>query len=193
MTPAQRKQSSSAIPIVRSSRRLSMSRRLALTALASALILSTADLSSASAFGHGGGAGLHGGLRGGALHGGGIHTPGGYFGARIPRGPGHPIVPLPVRGPGHPVIPVPVRGPGKPPVVIGWPGWKSSPSLASRILLGGRQIHLCHRSWRCLHPSCCGTCSCLTKSYLQDGTVVFADQCTNESATAAPAAAAPNG
>ncbi len=38
-----------------------------------------------------------------------------------------------------------------------------------------------------------GTCSCLTKSYLQDGAVVFADQCTHESATAAPAAAAPNG
>jgi hypothetical protein len=31
------------------------------------------------------------------------------------------------------------------------------------------------------------TCTCLTKTYLQDGTVVFADQCTKESAAASPA------
>ncbi len=170
-----------------------MSRRLALTALASALILSTANLSSASAFGHGGGAGFHGGLRGGALHGGGLHTPGGYFGARIPRGPGHPIVSVPVRGPGHPVIPVPVRGPGKPPVVIGWPGWHHHHHWhPGYYWVDGRYTYVTDPGV-VTTPAVAGTCSCLTKNYLQDGSVVFADQCTHESATAAPAAAAPNG
>jgi hypothetical protein len=33
--------------------------------------------------------------------------------------------------------------------------------------------------------------NCLSKSYLQDGTVVFTDNCTNETATSAPAQDAP--
>lgn len=158
-----------------------MSRCLALTALASALILSTADLSSAWAFGHGGGAGFHGGLRGGGIHG--IHASGGYFGARIPRGPGHPGI-----------VHVPVRGPGRPPVVIGWPGWHHHHwhYRPGYYWVDGRYTYVPGPSV-VTTSAVAGTCSCLTKSYLQDGTVVFADQCTNESATAAPAAAAPNG
>ena len=163
-----------------------MSRRLALTALASALILSTADLSSASAFGHGGGAGFHGGLRGGGWHGGGIrgiHAPGGYFGARIPRGPGHPGI-----------VHVPVRGPGKPTVVVGWPGWHHHHwhYRPGYYWVDGRYTYVTGPG-AVTTSAVGGTCSCLTKSYLQDGTVVFADQCTHESATAAPATAAPNG
>jgi hypothetical protein len=40
-----------------------------------------------------------------------------------------------------------------------------------------------------------GTCpgNCLSKSYLEDGTVVFNDRCTHESATAAPLNASPRG
>jgi hypothetical protein len=37
------------------------------------------------------------------------------------------------------------------------------------------------------------TCNCLTKNYMPDGTVVFADQCTKESAAAAPIPPAPRG
>ena len=161
-----------------------MFRRLALTALASVLILSTADLSPASAFGHGGGAGFHGGLRGGGWHGGvihGNHAPGGYFRARIPRGPGHPV------------IPVPVRGPGKLPVVIGWPGWHHHHHWHPGYYWVGSRYTYVTDPGVVTTSAVTGTCSCLTKSYLQDGTVVFSDQCTHESATAAPAAAAPNG
>jgi hypothetical protein len=163
-----------------------MSRRLALTALASVLILSTADLPSALAFGHGGGAGFHGGLRGGGWHGGAIrgnHAPGGYFGVRIPRGPGHPGI-----------VHVPVRGPGKPPVVVGWPGWHHHHwhYRPGYYWVDGRYTYVTGPGV-VTTSAVGGTCSCLTKSYLQDGTVVFTDQCTNESATAAPATATPNG
>lgn len=36
-------------------------------------------------------------------------------------------------------------------------------------------------------PSSPGPCTCLTKSYLQDGSVLFQDACTKESALATPA------
>ncbi len=38
-----------------------------------------------------------------------------------------------------------------------------------------------------------GTCSCLSKTYLEDGTVVFTDRCTHESAAAAPVPPSPRG
>jgi hypothetical protein len=38
-----------------------------------------------------------------------------------------------------------------------------------------------------------GTCNCLFKEYLQDGSVVFTDRCTKESAIAAPLPSNPRG
>jgi hypothetical protein len=40
-----------------------------------------------------------------------------------------------------------------------------------------------------VQPAANQSCNCLSKSYAPDGTVVFADNCSKETATAAPAGA----
>ena len=141
-----------------------MFKRITLAALASTAILSFASLSPASAQHHSGMGGMH-------LGGGGMHHPGGGFhpGGFHPGGFHHPHHPRWWRWHWrhYPYNPVFVE-----------PGYSTS-YVAPTYATSAPAVATC--------PS-----NCLKKQYLEDGSVVFTDQCTNESATA-PATAGSNG
>lgn len=139
-----------------------MLRKSTLLAVAASAALGLAMLSPISASAHGGGGGGHGG--GGHGGGGGMHGGGGHGGG------GH-------GGWGH-------------------GGW----GHGGHIHFGG------HYRWRYAHyhrpiwyarpvvysgytvarPITPGPCTCLTKEYTQDGSVLFKDRCTNEEAMNPP-------
>jgi hypothetical protein len=156
-----------------------MSRKLIL-GLAAAATIATASLSSSDVYARGFGFG-------GGGFGGGHFASGGNFGGRTLafRGPGlpggghtlHPILP-PGGNPGHPGFP-------------GHPGWIGHfGHYGHWVFRGGRWIILdggddvvvpVVATGPATVP---GPCTCLTKTYTTDGLVVFADLCTQESASA---------
>jgi hypothetical protein len=113
--------------------------------------------------------------------------------------PGHPPVhpPVVVHPPGHP--PVVVHPPGHPPVVVHPPG---HPPVVQHhphhfphwVLRNGvwvivnEEIQAAPVVSSAMRVAPQAVCSCLTKTYTPDGVVVFADVCTNESASADSAA-----
>ena len=144
-----------------------MFKRITLATLASAAILSSAALSPASA---------------GHPVMGGMHHPGGFFGPRMPAGG------MSQPGGFHPVGSV---------ARIGRMARLSMPH--SRITRTGIGIGVIGvygpvfvdqgyvaPAYVASAPAPVATCpaNCLAKQYLQDGSVLFTDQCTNENATA---------
>ena len=88
------------------------------------------------------------------------------------RGPAHPGLRRPLvyipgpyfRRPAYVPVPVPTYVPTTPTYVQPAPAYTPAP----------------------VQPSASQNCNCLSKSYLQDGTVAFYDRCTNETASTAP-------
>jgi len=82
---------------------------------------------------------------------------------RYPRRPVY-IIPGPyIRRPAYVPVPVPTYVPTTPTYVQPAPAYTPAP----------------------VQPSASQNCNCLSKSYLQDGTVAFYDRCTNETASTA--------
>ena len=143
-----------------------MSRKLTLTlALATAATIAAASLgsSTADARGFGGGFGggrvASGGFRGGHIASSGrtltpILNPGHTGDPRFPRWPGHP---------GH--------------------NWTYHPH-GHLVFRFGRWITIDEAVDDVPATPVSGPCTCLTKTYTQDGLVVFADVCTKEAASA---------
>jgi len=153
-----------------------MSRTLILT-LAAAATITVASFASSSSYAHGFGGGGHASFGGHASVGGHVGTTRLNGGGRVAGNGGRTF------NPGHPGHGYPGRGyPGRPGHWAGHPGghW---------IFRGGR--------WIVVDPVVGGVddaapvsaagpgpCTCLTKTYTQDGLVVFADVCTKEAASA---------
>jgi hypothetical protein len=143
-----------------------MSRKLTLTlAFATAATIAAASLgsSTADARGFGGGFGggrfASGGFRGGHIASSGrtltpILNPGRTGNPRFPRWPGHP---------GH--------------------NWTYHPH-GHLVFRGGRWITIDEAVDDVPATPVSGPCTCLTKTYTEDGLVVFADVCTKEAASA---------
>ncbi len=144
-----------------------MLKRITLAALASAAILSSAALSPASA---------------GHPVMGGMHRPGGFFGPRMPvGGMSHPggFHPGGLRGPHWPHGPVAhVPFPHHP----HW-HWRWHHGVYGPVIVDEGYVAPAYVTSAPAPVATCPT-NCLTKQYLQDGSVVFTDQCTSESATA---------
>jgi len=145
-----------------------MFKRFTLAALASTAVLSLAALSPASAFQH--------------PQAGGLHQSGGFFRPHVPGGMSHPgsfghqqwrhwphgpIAHLPF--PHHPH----------------W-HWHWRHGYGQVILEPGYSESYAAPAYISSAPAPVATCpvNCLRKQYLQDGSVLFTDQCTNESASA---------
>jgi hypothetical protein len=163
---------------------MTMSRKLTLTlALATAATIAAATLGSSTADARGFGGGFGGG-----------HMGGGFAGARMGNGGfahgGRTLTPILGRG-DNPRSP---RWPGHP----GHPGrWTFHPH-GHLVFRFGRWIMIDDVADAApIAPVApvAGPCTCLTKTYRQDGLVVFADVCTKEAASArvdgGPAAATP--
>jgi len=165
-----------------------MSRKtiLALAAIAALGIAALAP-TSASAFGHGGGG-----------HGGGGHFGGGHFGGghmmsrgpighhqtfnRIGHGPRGPHFARFDRGRGHHFCHFNHCGPR-----IGW-WWRHHHHPYWVYPVGGEAAVETEGAAAPAYsaPAASNTCTCLTKSYLPDGSVMFKDVCTKEAAVATP-------
>ena len=144
-----------------------MFKRITLATLASAAILSSAALSPASA---------------GHPVMGGMHHPGGFFGPRMPAG-----------GLADPEASTQL---GPWPALAAWPDCPCPHSRITRTGIGIGVIGVygpvfvdqgyVAPAYVASAPAPVATCpaNCLAKQYLQDGSVLFTDQCTNENATA---------
>jgi hypothetical protein len=163
-----------------------MFKRITLAAFASTAILSLAAISPASAQHHPGTGGMHlggsgmhhpggfGGFHPGGFHPGGFH-PGGHHPGGFHPGGFHP-------GGFHPHHPR-------------WWRWHWRHYPYSQVFVEpGYSTSYVAPTYTTSAPTAVATCpsNCLKKQYLEDGSVVFTDQCTNESATA-PAPAGSNG
>jgi len=120
---------------------------------------------------------------------------GGYGGATVARpnhrpGPAGPavwtprrpvyIIPGPyVRRPAYVPVPVPTYVPTTPTYVPG-----PAPTYTAPVQIVPQPAPAYTPAP--VQPSASQNCNCLSKSYLQDGTVAFYDRCTNETASTAP-------
>jgi hypothetical protein len=161
-----------------------MSRKLTLTlAIATAATIAAASLGSSTADARGFGGGFGGGRMGGGFG-------GGRMASHIGNG-GRTLTPILNPGRGNPGSP---RWPGHP----GNPGrWTFHPH-GHLVFRFGRWIAIddgIDAAPVAPVAPVSGPCTCLTKTYTQDGLVVFADVCTKEAASArvdsGPAAATP--
>jgi hypothetical protein len=160
-------------------RRKTMSRKLILTLATAATVAASALASSAAdAHGFGGGGGGRGGFGGGS-HFSGFARAGGFGGSHFGgfgRGGRISMYHFPGHNPGH------------------WQHWSHWHHHHRWFWRDGRWVYLDGYDGGYAEPivgsytapavSTPGPCTCLTKSYTQDGMVVFADLCTKESAAA---------
>lgn len=147
------------------SKETTMFKRITLAALASTAILTSAALSPASA-GHPVMGGMHhpGGFFGPHMRVGGMSHPGGFDHQRWNHWPRGPIAHGPF--PHHPH----------------W-HWHWRHGVYGPVFVDQGYVAPAYATSA---PAPVATCpsNCLAKQYLQDGSVLFTDQCTNESATA---------
>jgi hypothetical protein len=144
---------------------MTMSRKLTLTfALATAATIAAASLASTTADARGFGGGFGGGRIGN----------GGFRGGHIASS-GRTLTPILNPGRGNPRFP---RWPGHP-----GHNWTYHPH-GHLVFRFGRWITIDEPVDDVPATPVSGPCTCLTKTYTQDGLVVFADVCTKEAASA---------